>query len=321
MSAPVIPAGDSLPALSIVIPAYNYAHFLPQTIDSALNQTLPPSEVLVVDDGSADNTAQVVADRYGANPRVRYIHQPNAGLSAARNTGIRNARNQFVAFLDADDLLQPEFVQEVMSRFARLPESFAVLATRTILVDGAGNRLQRKQLMDFVDQEITCADLLLKTRYGSSGVVVRRKVFDECGGFDTTLRSSEDRDMWIRIATRYRILLCGRPLNLVRRHGPSMSTHTDRMKENTRRTLQKARQNPGVAGLPPFYWFKVYAFFHFQSAWMYIEEGRRGAALVDLLLSFLQWPWFGAARRLNEPTWFRLRTLKHILFAPTPTRK
>jgi glycosyltransferase involved in cell wall biosynthesis len=321
MSAPVIPSGHSVPPLSIVIPAYNYARFLPQAIDSALNQTLPTAEVLVIDDGSTDETAQLVATRYGRNPRVRYLYQPNAGLSAARNTGIRNARGEFVAFLDADDLLKPEFVQEVVALFARLPEPYAMVATRTLLVDGEGNRLPRKQIMDFVDQEITCADILLKTRCSPTGVVVRRKVFETCGDFDTTLRSAEDRDMWIRIAARYRIFFCGRALNLVRRHGPSMSTHTDRMKQNTRRVLEKARRNPDIDGLPPLYWWKVYAFFHFQAAWMYFEEGRRPAALRDLLLSFVQWPWFGTPRRLNEPVWFRLRTLKHFLFAPKLARK
>src|ERR1041385_8897165 len=86
--------------VSVVIPAYNYARFLPAAIDSALWQEYPASEIIVVDDGSTDNTAEVVK---GYGERVRYIHQSNAGLPAARNTGIKAARFDHVAFLDADD--------------------------------------------------------------------------------------------------------------------------------------------------------------------------------------------------------------------------
>lgn len=320
MSAPPSPAADPQPTVSVVIPAYNYIRYLPEAIDSALQQTLPPLEVLVIDDGSTDDTAQVVAARYGQNPRVRYLHQPNAGLSAARNTGIRHARGEFIAFLDADDLWKPDFLKEVAACFSRLPEDFAFVATRSTLVDGSGALLPRKQILEDTDREITCAEILLKTRFSPSAVVVRRRIFAECGDFDTTLRSSEDRDMWIRITARHRALFSGRQLILFRRHGTGMSAHTDRMKQNIRRTFAKARQNPDITGLSPLFWLKVFSFFRFQTAWMYFEEGRRARALGDLLLSSLLWPCFGHTRRLNEPVCFRLRSLKHFLTAPSPRR-
>jgi glycosyltransferase involved in cell wall biosynthesis len=320
MSATGPLSGKASPTVSIVIPAYNYARYLPQAIDSALQQSFPAHEILVIDDGSTDGTAQVVAQRYGGNPRVRYLHQPNAGLSSARNTGVKNAHGEFVAFLDADDYWKPDFLREVMARFARLSEDFAIVATRVTIVTVDGATLPRKQLLADTDYELTCADLLLKSRFSPSTAVVRRRVFAECGVFDTTLRSSEDRDMWIRIAARHRVWFCGQQLIFVRRHGSSMSTHADRMKTNTRRTLAKARQNPDIIGLPPLFWCRVNSFFRFQTAWMYFEEGRRAAALRDLFLSCLQWPWFRHPRQLNEPTGFRLRTLKHFLCANNPRR-
>jgi len=307
--------------VSVIIPAYNYARFLPLAIDSALAQTLPPLEILVIDDGSTDNTAELVAARYGSNPVVRYIHQANAGLSAARNTGIRNARGEFVAFLDADDEWLPEFLKVTMELFTKLPREYAIVATWCTLVLADGSVMTRTYFVEDTDKEFTCADLLLKSRFSPSAVVCRRAVFAELGDFDTTLRSSEDRDMWIRIAARHRIYFTRQKLLLVRRHQNSMSTHADRMKQNTQRTLTKARENPDIHGLPPLFWLQVHSFLHFQTAWMYFEEGRRAKALSDLSLSFIQWWWFWKSRRFNEPIFFRARALKHFLTAANPRRK
>lgn len=308
-------------AVSVVIPAYNYSRFVPQAIESALRQTLPALEVLVIDDGSTDDTAKVVADRFGAEPRVRYIHQANAGLSSARNTGIRHARGEFVGFLDADDLWKPEFLAEVMARFTRLPPEFAIIAARSELVTLDGALLPRKPFNRLDDREFTVADILFKSRFAPSATVVRKSVFAELGDFDTTLRSSEDRDMWVRIATRHRVLRCAAQLVIVRRHSTSMSTHADRMKLNTGRTLEKARHNPELARLPATFWRQALAFFRYETAWMYFEEGRRGAALRDLLASVGYWPWFADPRSFQEPSLFRLRALKHFLSAPNPGRQ
>src|SRR6185436_10196720 len=95
------------PLVSVVVPTYNRAYCLARTIDSALGQTHPSVEVIVVDDGSVDETAEMVAARYGSDARVRLIRQANAGVSAARNTGLRVARGDYVALLDSDDVWEP----------------------------------------------------------------------------------------------------------------------------------------------------------------------------------------------------------------------
>src|SRR5947207_1112090 len=122
--------------VSVVIPAFNYARFLPAAIDSVLRQTFSDFEILVVDDGSTDDTPQVVASFTG--PRIRYIRQENAGLSAARNTGIRNARAPFVAFLDADDEWLPDFLATMLDAFETLGEDFAIVACGAERMDQAG---------------------------------------------------------------------------------------------------------------------------------------------------------------------------------------
>jgi GT2 family glycosyltransferase len=302
------PVPEMLPRIGVtaVIPAYNYARYLAQAIDSVLEQDYSPFEVVVVDDGSTDNTADVVA-QYGQ--QVRYIHQTNAGLSAARNTGIYAAQHNYVAFLDADDQWLPEFLKRAMGTFVRLPPEFVLVACSIQYIDSSGKKIDVKQLRPPRDEEITLRDILFKTRFAPSGVVAKRAVFDRCGHFDTTLRSSEDRDMWLRVAACGRILQLRDRLTLVRRHPGSMSTHADRMKANTGRVIKKAYQNRLAPHRCICLWLRVLAFFHFQTAWMYFEEGRLATAVRAMVLSLALYPWFLRPREFNEPALFRLRAL------------
>jgi len=303
--------GASLPGVSVIIPAYNYAHYLPFAINSALRQDYPAQEVIVVDDGSKDNCAEVVA-RYGS--QVRYIRQENAGLSAARNTGIRAASHAFVAFLDADDMWRPGMLNRIMEAFRRLTEEYAVVACASIAMDPSGIPLQTKRLSKSFFGEITVRDLLLMTRFQPSAAVARKSAFAECGCFDTTLRSSEDRDMWIRIAARRRIHLIKDAMALIRKHDANMSRNADRMKRNMGIVLAKAQES-GVVGRDPCFWRRVHSFYRFQTAWMYYDEGRRGAALRDLVGSVLAWPFWWNPHRLNENFLFRLRSAGTFLAA------
>src|SRR5205814_441931 len=132
----------SAPGVSVVIPAYNYARFLPKAIESALAQSHPSLEIIVVDDGSTDDTQAVVAQYTG--PRVRCVRQQNAGLSAARNTGIREARFPYVAFLDADDEWHPNFLAACMEAFSKLGGGFGIVACGAERIDAAGDPLDTK---------------------------------------------------------------------------------------------------------------------------------------------------------------------------------
>ncbi|MBI5773426.1 MAG: glycosyltransferase [Verrucomicrobia bacterium] len=298
------------PGVSVIIPAYNYAHFLPHAVDSALAQDYAPLEIIVVDDGSTDNTPEITA-RYGG--RIRCIRQPNAGLSAARNTGLHAARHPFVAFLDADDVWLPGMVRRTMETFARLEKNFALVGCVSAFIDAEGRPFEIRKLYPDDDREITVRDILVSTRFAPSSVIARREVFETCGGFDPTLRSSEDRDMWIRVTARHRAFRLGRPLVQIRRHGNNMSRHADRMKSNMGRVIQKSR----AAGVVPrgqfWFWMKVLSFYHFQTSLMFNGQRRRGRALGSLGLSLLLWPWFAGAHDLNQPGLFRLRTLARYL--------
>ena len=312
LPAPSRPDSDNPRAVSVVIPAFNYAHFLPQAIASVLGQTHPTLELLIVDDGSTDDTRTVVAAT--TDPRVRYLWQENAGLSASRNTGIREARHPLVAFLDADDMWKPEFLATVLDRFAELPEDFACVATGTIRMDATGQPSATSRYNPSHTRELTVRDFCLRNHPLSSSVVVKRHVFAEAGGFDTGLRSSEDRDMWIRLTARgHRFFLIGEPSAFIRRHPKNMSKNAPRMKQNTQRVLTRAWQRGAVSRLAAPFWLRTFAIHYFLVAWTHFDDGLRCAALRYWLTSVALWPFFARPSLVLEPPLFRLRALAHFL--------
>jgi glycosyltransferase involved in cell wall biosynthesis len=301
----------SSPLVTVIIPAYNYARYLPQAIGSVLSQTCPDFELVIVDDGSTDNTAEVVKPFLKADPRVRYTYQNNAGLSAARNTGIRQARTPFLAFLDADDEWEPAFLERCLETLRGLPESFGLVGCRHVPIDVLGKQGEYSRRDTRGSREISQRELILKNRF-SPAVLAKRSAFDQAGGFEETLKSSEDRDMWIRIASQMRVFYLDEPLVLKRAHTLNMSSHSDRMRENMRKVLQKARQEQGV-WRQPFFWLQVAAYFRVQNAWMLYPEGRRGEAIRDVIVSLLLWPFFLHPARLSEPILFRARSLARFV--------
>jgi glycosyltransferase involved in cell wall biosynthesis len=292
------------PGVSVVIPAYNYAKYLPASIDSVLKQDYPVFEVIVVNDGSTDNTAQVLA-QYG--DKIRCITQKNAGLPAARNTGIKAARYDYVGFLDADDAWLPSFLSATMEAFARLPAEYAVVATQLSYIDPNGAPLELKNILPAVDREITCRDMVLQSRFVPSTVVAKKSVFDEVGLFDETLRSTEDRDMWIRIAVKRRVFRIGQRLLLARRHPANMSKNADRMKESGGIVIRKAYDQGLIPRSDWLFWRQVYSYHYFQSSWRLRDQGRYREAVQDLSKSLILWPWFVRSNLMNEPFLFRVR--------------
>ncbi|MCX8155463.1 MAG: glycosyltransferase [Verrucomicrobiae bacterium] len=310
------PAAAHTWGVSVIIPAYNYAHYLPHALESALAQTHQPLEILVVDDGSTDATREVVA-RFGG--RVRYHYQTNAGLSAARNTGLRESRFPFVALLDADDQWLPERVASAIACFQQLDPQFGVVACRSTRINQHGEPLPLNPGEQELAGEITAADILWRTRFSPSSVVARREVFESCGGFDTALRSSEDRDMWLRAAIRWRVWLQPERLVLIRKHDANMSRHASRMRENMRQVINKAWRLQAVPRHRLDYWLQALAIWRYQTALICAGSGQQTEALRDLLFSLLFWPLPIQGRRIGSTVSFtRLRSLGRALH-PSPS--
>jgi glycosyltransferase involved in cell wall biosynthesis len=258
--------------VSVVIPAFNYGRFVSEAVDSALAQTYPSIEVIVVDDGSTDDTRERLS-RYGN--RIRYIHQQNRGLSAARNTGAAQAQGEWVALLDADDLWHRDKLRIQMGAAAK--------ADNVALVGSpAAAGLPENLADDPPVRELMVRDFVLSARMGPSSALIRKSALNEVGGFDESLRSVEDRDMWLRLAARFKCLLVDSPCWWYRLHAGQMNRHADRMRSNYRRVLERFFMlHPECSPLRR----SAMAYFHADAAWSYHEEGRHAQALLHLVRS------------------------------------
>ena len=194
------------PRVSVVIPTYNRGWTIKRAVDSVLAQTFRNFELIVVDDGSGDDTADILA---GYGTAIRVIRQPNAGVSAARNTGIRAAGGDFIAFLDSDDYWLPEKLQIQSAYFNTHPEA-VICQTEEIWIRN-GKRVNPKKVHKKPSGRIFRASLAL-CLVSPSAVMLRRELFDEIGGFDETLPACEDYDLWLRISARYPVYLIDTPL-------------------------------------------------------------------------------------------------------------
>ncbi len=276
--------------VSVVIPTYNYAHFVTGAVESALAQTYTDREVIVVDDGSTDDTRDRLAPFEG---RIRYIHQENRGLSAARNAGIRAARGPLIAFLDSDDLWHPEKLA-VQARYIERHPGVALLASdhldmHTSEIDRVDwPRVDETRAIEA--HAVSFDELVVGSRFGACGVVARRWCFDEVGLFDETLRSAEDVDMWIRIASRFPVAKMEFPLWVYRHHGASMHRATARMELNTLRMIAKVFDGPDPMSRSPWLRRKALAHVAIHLAYGYRDAHAYGAALSKIARSFLLWP-------------------------------
>jgi glycosyltransferase involved in cell wall biosynthesis len=299
------------PEVSVVIPAYNYAHYLPVAIHSVLSQDHRALECIVVDDGSTDATHEVVAAI--PDPRLRYVHQQNAGLSAARNTGIREARHDFIALLDADDRWAPSFLARVVPQFSELPPKFGAIASASRRIDEKGEVIAGATFTFGSTSELGFRDFCLRNRPLSSSIVLRKAALAQCGEFDPSLRSSEDRDYWLRLTAQgWRFHFLDEPLADIRRHTANMSKAAPRMRANSLRALQRARLAGVVPRWSPF-WLRVFSLHHLQAARAHHGDGYRLRALGHLAASLALWPLFTNPSALSERHFFRLRQLARFI--------
>lgn len=200
---------------SVVIPLYNKERQIAGTLRSVFAQTCADYEIIVVDDGSTDGSAAVVESLH--DPRIRLIRQANAGVSAARNLGIAEARGEYVALLDADDEWRPEYLATIADLIRRYPQC-DVFATNYSHVDSNGKTfptILRK--LPFDDDDGILYNYFEVASVSSpplwtSAVAVRKSAFQSVGGFPLGIKSGEDLLTWARLAARYKIAYSKKPL-------------------------------------------------------------------------------------------------------------
>lgn len=230
-----------MPLVSVVIPSYNSARYVTAAVDSVLQQSFADHEVLVIDDGSTDDTRAVVS-RLG--PSVRYYHQANSGVSVARNRGITESAGRYVAFLDADDTWFSSKLERQLDAMARTP-GFGLCYTGFRFVDDA-----MRPLRDFHPRQFDDAleAVLFEGNIVSSicTVLVERSLFEEVGGFDPALSQCADWDMWVRLARKTRFLALDEVLVTYRQHATNMSRSTPLLERDSRLVLEKGFGDPAT---------------------------------------------------------------------------
>ena len=229
-------AGHEHPVVSIVVVCYNQAQYLGEAIESALAQTYQFVEILVVDDGSTDETAQVAA----AFPRVHYLHQSNRGLPAARNTGLRRSTGEYIVFLDADDRLLPDAVQQGMHCFGDFPDSAFVSGSyRNMFSDGSPAPTDPQQL---VEADHYCHMLQGNYIGMHAGVMYRREKIAAVGGFREDLRACEDYELYLRVMRNWPVRVHSGIVAEYRQHDTNMSKDRTLMLKSVLSVLESERR-------------------------------------------------------------------------------
>ena len=192
--------------ISVVIPSYNRREFLKRSIDSAINQTKKPLEIIVVDDGSTDGTETMIKSDYDF---VKFIKQKNKGVSAARNIGIKVSIGEWICFLDSDDEWKKDKLEKQINAMKSNPGYKFFHSNETWIKNGLRINQKKKHKKYGGDIFDKCLDMC---RISPSSVMIDKTVFDEVGNFNENLVVCEDYELWLRICDKYRVFFIDEPL-------------------------------------------------------------------------------------------------------------
>lgn len=284
--------------ITVVIPLYNKADCIATALDSVLVQTYQDFEVIVVDDGSRDGGAAVVEGYTDA--RIRLIHQENAGVSAARNKGVAEARGEYVAFLDADDEWMPEFLAEIVALQQEFPICKAQATTYVQHMYGEKHGIILKKLPFSGDHGVLTNYFEVATHSNppiwTGAVCIERALLQELGGFPLGIKSGEDLLTWARIATRTHWAYSLKPYAIFNMEGYNKNERPKRIPADIdvvgNELKQLWKQNPQAKGLKHYI-----AHWHKMRSSIFLRLGMRRKsireALIGLRYAPLNWKLYG----------------------------
>jgi len=278
--------------ISALIPTYNRAGYVGRAIESCLMQTLAPQEIIVVDDGSTDGTAEVLAT-YG--DKLTVVRQSNSGLSAARNAGIRVASGDYVAFLDDDDVWLPDKLACQKQALADAPGALVVSTDFGYVVEDGSESIPLAPRRP--GQSSILAALLMGDWLSPSTVMVHREALLDVGLFDPYLPPCDDWEMWLRLAQRYAWVEVPQTLALALWHRGNMSKNAPRMAQATWRVLDKFFNSPGGRQVGHRFRRHVYSAAHYRMAMSYLASRSYGHVVAEVALGLAVAP----ERVLLEP--------------------
>ncbi len=231
-------ARAEMPTISIVIPAYNADETILETVSSVQQQTFSDFELIIINDGSTDRTLELL--NTVEDFRLKIFSYSNGGLPVARNRGISHATGEFIAFLDADDLWTPDKLELQLAALQQHPEA-GVAYSWTYFMEEQGGSLSFKACEPVFFEGNVYANLLVGDFiYNGSNTLIRRQAIESVGEFDTTLKSCEDWDYWLRLAARWPFVVVPKHQIFYRRSSGAMSSKIEVMKEASLIALEKA---------------------------------------------------------------------------------
>mgnify|MGYP005989041965 CR=1 FL=1 len=226
--------------ITVIIPTYNREKLLDKTIHSVLNQSLSVDEIIIVDDGSVDNTKNLV-DSFN-NEKVKYIFQTNKGVSSARNTGIKSASNPWICFLDSDDIWNEDKIQKQINFHTDNPH---ILFSHTDELWMFNNKIIKQKKHQLKPSGFCFEENIPNTLIGASTIMIHKKIFDDVGLFDESLIACEDYDLWLRILSKYELgLIDEKLITKIAGHDNQLSFSTKLMDKYRISALQKHLNSP-----------------------------------------------------------------------------
>lgn len=290
--------------VSVIVPVYNRAHLVAETIESILLQTYQPVEIILINDGSSDGSLAVLREYESRYPKwIRVVDQPNQGQTVARNNGIKVAQGQFIAFLDSDDLWVKDKLERQIPRFE---PGVGLVYSGTEIIDEAGQTV-RFEPADETMSGYIYPQLLIKNRMTGGTVVVTADSLSRVGFFSTDFQAAENWDLWLRICKVYSTRVVSDPLVKYRIHCNNMSGDGQLMLRAKLQIIEKHCDVHSKDGVVARYSRRAYADYHYREGLNYFSKAQyqsaRKAFFKVLSFSFFY-----------EDTWVRL--FRSLLGAP-----
>lgn len=289
---------------TVLIPAYNATRYLARTLESVVGQSYPHWHIVLVDDGSSDGTASLAEDFAARIPgRMTVLRKPNGGVSSARNLGIRESQGDLLALLDADDIWLPNRLSETVKPFEADSEVGLVYG-RIVRIDPDGEVLGPPQNPQPPGGAVAMVDIYVRrVHIPSPTVTIRRSCLDRVGLFDETLVTTEDRDLWMRIAAEYKVVYVPEVIAQYRIAPGSITKNTDRMLRNQLRFIEKHASDRGIG--PSVVRQALSATYRDQGD-VHELNGNWSTAARYFARAIQHWPWDSVAyRSLVRALWNR----------------
>ncbi|TCM78957.1 glycosyltransferase family 2 protein [Rhodovulum steppense] len=279
------------PSVSVVVPAFNAEKYLEETVHSALGQSVPPIEIIIVNDGSSDGTAKVADQLAATHPEVTATHRPNGGAAAARNTGLSRARGEFILFLDADDRLTEDAIRHHLEVFEQHPDAAMVFGSNNV-IDETGTFLGTNPVPQ---ENVTIAELAMRVTPSQSQCLYRKSALEAIGGYDEAIRYSQDIEANLRLIQVGGIHSHDRVVMDYRRHQAQSTRKSGRIFPPWH--IIVLEKHFGPAGLTPdpdllrkakARWYSKYGYRQHRVALGALRRGRFSEAIVASKFAFMR---------------------------------